>query len=96
MIEHPGCEADCSGRRGVIGTSRFVAGKRLKRREADPQAAQARLAAFLGIAVELEPSEEELRLAATIEAEAATAGLELDSGESQLCAIATARSIPPC
>lgn len=94
VIAHPSCAADCAGRRGVIAATRFVAHKRLKRKAADPQAAQARLTAFLGVAVELEPTEEELRLAATIEVQAATTGLELDSGESQLFAIAIARSIP--
>lgn len=94
VIAHPSCAADCGGRRGVIATTRFVAYKRLKRKAVDPQAAHARLAAFLGVAVELEPTDEELRLAATIEAQAVTAGLELDSGESQLCAIAIARSNP--
>jgi hypothetical protein len=93
-IAHPGCAADCSGRRGVIATTRFVARGRLLRKAVDPSAAQAQLAAFLGDAVELEPTEDELRLAATIEAHAATAGLELDSGESQLCAIAICRSTP--
>lgn len=94
VIAHPGCAADCSGRRGVTATTRFVAQKRLERKAADPSAAHARLVAFLGVAAELEPTEEELRLAATFEAQAATAGLELDSGESQLCAIAIARTIP--
>ncbi|MGY2702050.1 hypothetical protein [Nocardioides sp. HB32] len=94
VIAHPGCAPDCSGRRGVIATTRFVARKRLRRKTADTESAQARLAAFLGDAVELEPTDDELGLAADIEAEAAIAGLELDSGESQLCAIAIARSIP--
>jgi len=92
---HPGCPASCNGRRGVTATTRFVANNRLKRGAADSEAAQARLDAFLvNDAAELEPTEGELRLAATIEAEAATAGLELDSGESQLCAIAILRSVP--
>ena len=94
VIAHPGCAPDCSGRRGVIATTRFVARKRLRRKTADTGSAQDRLAAFLGNAVELEPTEDELRLAAHIEAEAAITGLELDSGESQLCAIAVARGIP--
>jgi hypothetical protein len=94
VTAHPGCAADCSGRRGVLATTRFVAHKRLKRKAGDPLAAQARLAAFLGEAVELEPTQDELRLAAAIEAQAATAGLELDHGESQLCAITIARCVP--
>lgn len=94
VIAHPGCVADCCGRRGVTATTRFVAHARLKRKAADPQRARARLAAFLDDAVELEPTGEELQLAAAIEEQAATAGLELDSGESQLCAIAIARRSP--
>jgi hypothetical protein len=94
VIAHPGCALECSGRRGVTATTRFVAQKHLRRKAANTGAAQARLAAFLGEAVELEPTDNELRLAASIEAEAAIAGLELDTGESQLCAIAVARSVP--
>lgn len=94
VIAHPNCAVDCRGRRGVIATTRFVANARLKRKAADPQAAHVRLVAFLGSAIELEPTEAELRLAATFEAQAATAGLELDFGESQLCAIAITRNIP--
>jgi hypothetical protein len=96
VIAHPGCAPDCCGRRGVIATTRFVARKRLRRKTADTESAQARLAAFLGDAVELEPTDDELGLAADIEAEAAIAGLELDSGESQLCAIAIAQVSLPC
>lgn len=94
VTAHPGCVDDCGGRRGVIATTRFVAYKRVKRNAADPQAAQSRLASFLADAVELEPTHDELRLAASIEAGAAAAGLELDSGESQLCAIAIVRNVP--
>lgn len=78
----------------MIATTRFVAYKRLRRKSPDPQATQARLAIFLDDAIELEPTEDELRQAAVIEAQAVTAGLELDSGESQLCAISIARTIP--
>lgn len=92
--EHPGCETGCSGRRGVTATTRFVAAKRLTRKAADPAGATARLAAFLDAADELEPTPEEVRLAADIEARAASAGLELDTGESQLFAIAITREEP--
>lgn len=78
----------------MTATTKFVAHRRLERKAADRQAAQARLAAFLGDAVELEPTDGELRLAAAIEQGAALAGLELDSGESQLCSIAISRSVP--
>lgn len=94
VTAHPDCALDCSGRRGVMATTRFVARKRLGRKVAHKEAAQARLATFLADVVELEPADDELTLAARIEAEAARAGLELDSGESQLCAIAIARSVP--
>ena len=94
VIAHPGCVTDCCGRQGVTATTRFVADARLKRKAADPQRARSRLVAFLDDAVEVEPTEEELQLAATIEERAAAAGLELDSGESQLCAMAVARRSP--
>lgn len=94
VVAHPGCAAGCRGRRGMTATTRFVAYKRLGRKATDPHRAQARLTAFLDDAVELEPTDEELRMAALIEEQAATAGLELDTGESQLCAIAIARNQP--
>lgn len=90
-IEHPGCDPGCTATRGVIATTRFVAQKRVRRKASNPAGAEARLAAFLHDAVHVEPTEEELRLAAKIEAEAAEAGLQLDSGESQLSAIAISR-----
>lgn len=92
--EHPGCEDGCRGSRGVTAATRFVAAKRLARKAADPTAAADRLAAFLDAADELEPTPDEIRLAADIEARAASAGLELDAGESQLFAIAIAREQP--
>lgn len=93
-VEHPGCDTGCSNGSGVIATTRFVAAKRLRRKAADPAGAEARLTDFLNDAVQIEPTEEELRLAAKIESEAAAIGLQLDSGESQLCAIAIARVTP--
>lgn len=94
VIDHPGCGDDCSARSGVIATTRYVAAKRLARKAVDSESAQARLDAFLAEAIELEPTEAELQLAASIESAAASAGLELDTGESQLCAIAIGRSTP--
>lgn len=93
-IAHPGCDAGCRGRRGVTATTRFVAAKRLERKSADPAGASNRLAAFLDSIDELEPTTEEVRLAAEIEARAAAVGLELDYGESQLFAMAIVREQP--
>lgn len=90
---HPGCEDHCSGQRGVTATTRFVAASRLSRKANDPLSATNRLESFLTSSVEIEPSDDELALAAAIEAQAARSGLELDSGESQLCAIAIHRGI---
>lgn len=93
-IAHPACSQDCAGLRGVTSSTRFVAASRLRKRASDVPGALARLEAFLAEAAEIEPTEHELALAAVVETEAANAGLELDSGESQLCAIAVHRGVP--
>jgi hypothetical protein len=49
--------------------------------------------AFSALAV-LEPTDAEIELAASIEESAASLGLAMDAGESQLCAIAVSRGIP--
>ncbi|MEV7145927.1 hypothetical protein AB0O05_05450 [Streptomyces sp. NPDC093084] len=57
----------------------------------DRDSAIRRFESFLASAVELEPTPDELELASRIEEAAVRAGVELDSGESQLCAIAVLR-----
>lgn len=93
-IAHPGCAPGCQRRAGFVAAASFVARKRLPKKAADPDAAAARLTTFLASAVVLEPSSEELAMAADFEAAANRAGVDLDSGESQLCAVALTRGRP--
>ncbi len=93
-IAHAGCAAGCDRRTGIIGAAAFVARKRLRRRAADADAATARLETFLATVASLEPTESELDMAAGFEAAASRAGVDLDTGESQLCAIALTRGKP--
>ena len=57
-------------------------------------AAHRNLHEFAAAAEVLEPSEEESQLAARLEEAALEATLQLDVGESQLCAIVVSRNIP--
>lgn len=77
----------------VLGAARFVVGKYLERRGIirDRAAAQRRFHDYLSTAVILEPTLDEINLASAIEEAAILLGLDLDSGESQLCAIAVFR-----
>jgi hypothetical protein len=74
----------------ILGVARFVVGKYLERRGEirDRTAAQRRFQDYLTTVVILEPTPEELNFASAIEEAALLLGLDLDSGESQLCAIA--------
>ncbi len=78
----------------VLGAARFVVGKYLERRGAimDRSAAQRRFQGYLSTVVVLEPTLDEVNLASAIEEVAMLLGLDLDGGESQLCAIAVFRS----
>jgi hypothetical protein len=84
-----------TGSVNVLGAARFVVPARLSRdkRIRNRDRALEMWTTFAEGAEELEPTEEELSLATEIEEVAVTSGLELDSGESQLCAIATYRGI---
>lgn len=93
-IAHPGCDAGCTRRTGVTATTKYVAKSQLGRRASDAAAAIARLDHYLDSAAVLEPTEAELRLAARMEGEASRAGVAIDTGESQLCAIAILRTVP--
>lgn len=85
-----------AGSVGVLGAARFVVGKKLQktslRRTADLVAEE--FSKFLSAAVELEPSDSEQSLAADLESAAQQLDVNLDAGESQLCAIAIERVIP--
>lgn len=78
---------------GVLGSAPFVAPRRLAKDGLinDRESALRSLREFLSSATVLEPTEDELTLASEIEDTAVVMGLELDSGESQLCAIAIYR-----
>ncbi len=78
----------------VLGADRFVVGKYLERRGTiqDRTAAKRRLQDYLTTVTVLEPTIDEVNLASAIEEAAMFQGLDLDSGESQLCAIAIFRN----
>lgn len=77
----------------VLGAARFVVGKYLERRGTiqDRAAAQRRFQDYLSTVIVLEPTNSEVKLASAIEEAALLLDLDLDSGESQLCAIAIFR-----
>lgn len=77
---------------GVLGSARFVLSPKRLRTAADGQAnAYRRLTKFLGTVQSLEPDSEETALAAKLEEVALQSEVQLDTGESQLCAIALIR-----
>lgn len=78
----------------ILGVARFVIGKRLTRASnvADAARATTEFEQLLQTAVLIEPDDEELGLAADLEAEASRLSLELDGGESQLLAILARRA----
>jgi hypothetical protein len=85
-----------SGSIGILGAARFVVRSCIERTETirDRGFALQALSCFLSGAEELEPTVDEVRLATRMEEAAIEASVELDTGESQLCAILLKRSIP--
>ena len=81
---------------GVLGASRYVLPSKIRRfRTGDKgSAALQELLRYLQSATELEPTGPEARLAADLEFLAQATGLELDVGESQLCAVLVMRMVP--
>lgn len=79
----------------VLGVARFVVAKRIGKHAgiSNSDTARARWEEFLAGAEELEPTEAELALSTAIEVAAAERGLQLDAGESQLCAITVVRAM---
>ncbi|MBK8446932.1 MAG: hypothetical protein IPL41_09715 [Micropruina sp.] len=94
VIDHPGCASGCMERNGLIAASRYVALNQLGKKASDPAGATARLNDYCSAVALLEPTSVELQLAAGFEDAAARAGVDLDIGESQLCAIALSRGCP--
>lgn len=80
---------------GMLGVARYVVkthldhGRGLK----DPEAAAAHFDQFQDQVTILEPTTDEVALATAIEEAAIEAGVPLDTGESQLCAIAITREV---
>jgi hypothetical protein len=87
---------DQDGDVGILGAAPFVVRNHLKRRGVikDRVSAQRRFEAYLETALVLEPTEGELAFASTVEEMAMLLGLDMDFGESQLCAIAIFRISP--
>lgn len=81
---------------GVLSASRYVLPPKVRRLRAGDAASAAidELMRYIYLAAELEPTERETQLAADLEFTAQTAGLQLDVGESQLCAMAVMRAVP--
>ena len=81
---------------GALGTARFVVSKKIKRMKLKRNEGLAfeELGKFFSSSVELSPTEDEQALAAEFELVAQQLGVNLDTGESQLCAIAIVRLIP--
>jgi hypothetical protein len=80
---------------GALGTAKFVVGKKLTKRPPSRgvDAALAEFTAALGMLKEIEPTSEEVETAANIERLAQLQNLELDTGESILCAVLLARHL---
>lgn len=80
---------------GILGEARFVVSKRIPRMELSGSRDDVlgELALILRRASILEPTEDEIALAAEIEARASQSSLQLDSGESQLAAIVVVRGL---
>lgn len=84
------------GETGILGAARFVVRNYLERRGKinDRPAAQRCFEEYRSTVMTLEPTDEELTLASAIEEAGVRLGLDLDVGESQLCAIAVFRASP--
>lgn len=80
---------------GVLGTAKFVVGKKLKKRP--PLRGLESVLADFNVAlqqlVEIEPTHEEVTAAASLEYQAQHLNLDLDPGESILCAVLLMRQL---
>jgi hypothetical protein len=81
---------------GVLGAARYLVPKNIEKnvQAAIATAAKAAFQNFMEIVEVIEPTEDEQVMAADFELSAQRAGVALDSGESQLCAVLIARSLP--
>jgi hypothetical protein len=80
---------------GILGAAPFVVRKKIQK-SAISKGTKAinELNAFLATAVIVEPTDNEQAMAADFELEAQRAGVPLDTGESQLCAVLIVRTLP--
>lgn len=81
---------------GALGSARFVVASKIKKNKLirNQAAALAVLSEFLKHCEVLEPALEEQNIAADLELAAQQLGVNLDTGESQLCAILVFRLLP--
>jgi hypothetical protein len=87
---------DGVGAIGILGAARFVIPKKIKRAKllGSIESAEKNLMTFLAQCKILEPTIDEQMLAAEFELAGQKLGVNLDIGESQLCAIVARRIIP--
>lgn len=80
----------------ALGLTHLISPKQLAKRRGvvDREAALAALRALLGLLGSLEPSDDEVELAAELAAQAQAEDLPLNTGEAQLTAIAIKRALP--
>jgi hypothetical protein len=78
----------------VLGVARYVLARAISKRKniANKERTADRLGCLLGMVTEVEPSDDELMLAAQFEESAQSFGVNLDIGESQLLAVLIWRS----
>jgi len=91
---HHCCGEDCNGENVILLTAKWVCRRALEHHIRDGRAtldAQAYFEEMLCDLVEVEPSAQEISLAAELEERALELGLELDTGESQLAAFCAIR-----
>ncbi|HWS87337.1 MAG TPA: hypothetical protein VN282_10250 [Pyrinomonadaceae bacterium] len=81
---------------GILGAARFVVAKKIRKSalKRDKEDAIGSLEAFIQRVTVVEPTTDEQLLAADFELAAQRAGVALDIGESQLCAVLLARAVP--
>jgi hypothetical protein len=81
---------------GVLGAALFVVSRRIAKTafRKNSEIARAGFEAFLLESIVLEPTDDEQTMAADFELAAQRAGVPLDAGESQLCAILVRRVVP--
>src|SRR6266699_3571624 len=88
----------CSGTEkvGTLGSAKFVVAKKIEKNKLlrNRTAALAVLFEFLNRSEALEPTQNEQNMAADLELAAQRLGINLDSGESQLCAMLVFRVLP--